>query len=168
MSKEAFFTMREQEIYNDFEVIAEDVTREINNISTIKRISYDATFTKKEAVKQGVKLVNEILEEGSIDKLQFMASLVRLKAVIDTAEAEMRNHLPLEKTTVMGVEFSPVNGGNTTNYNDDEIYQTLKRDLDARVEELKLAQKQDVFDAYGNQVPKVSTTPRKSSTTIKF
>lgn len=129
---------------------------------------YDATFTKKEAIAQGSKLVNQILEEGAVDKLQFMASLVRLKAVVDTAEAEMRNHLPLEKITCFGVEFNPVNGGNTVNYAEDEVYATIKADLDARTEQLKLAQKQDTFDAYGNQVPKVSTTPRKSTTTIKF
>lgn len=146
MSKELFFEMRAEQI------------------ATL----YDATFTKKEAVSQGVKLVNQILDDGLVDKLQFMASLVRLKALVDTAESEMRNHLPLEKTTFFGVEFSPVNGGNTINYSDDEVYATIKADLDARAEQLKLAQKQDTFDAYGNQVPKVSTTPRKSSTTIKF
>jgi len=54
------------------------------------------------------------------------------------------------------------------NYSDDPIYQQLKADLDARAELLKLAQKQDLIDAYGNDVPKVSTTPRKSSITIKF
>jgi hypothetical protein len=146
MSKELFFKMRAEQM------------------ATL----YDSTFTKKEAVSQGVKMVNQILEEGLVDKLQFMASLVRLKAVIDTAESEMRNHLPLEKTTCFGVEFNPVNGGNTINYAEDEIYSTIKADLDARTEQLKLAQKQDTFDAFGNQVPKVSTTPRKSSTTIKF
>ncbi len=129
---------------------------------------YPATFTKKEATTQGVKLVNDLREKGDVTLLNFASNLVRLKAVIYSAETEIRKYLPLEKTTNLGVEFTPVNGGNTTNYGDDEIYQTLKRDLDARVEELKLAQKQDVFDAYGNQVPKVSTTPRKSSTTIKF
>jgi len=33
---------------------------------------------------------------------------------------------------------------------------------------LKLAQKQEVLDMYGNEVPKVSVSPRKSSITIKF
>lgn len=168
MSKDAFFNMREQENYLDLEVITEPIEKKENLLSVIKSISYDATFTKKEAVAQGVKLVNQILDEGLVDKIEFTTCLVRLKAVIDTAETEMRNHLPLEKTTVLGVEFTPVNGGNTINYTDDEIYTTIKAELDARTEQLKMAQKQDTFDAYGNQVPKVSTTPRKNSTTIKF
>lgn len=131
---------------------------------------YDATFTKKEASKQGLTLVNQILEEGNVDKMQFMANLVRIKAVIDSAESEMRNHLPLEKTIVLGVEFTPVNGGNTINYTEDPVYCKLKLKLDSRVELIKLAQKQEVCDPENNYdlVPKVSTTPRKSSTTIKF
>jgi len=129
---------------------------------------YDATFTKKEAVQTGVELVNNLLESGAVDKMQFMANLCRLKEVVNSADSEMRKHLPQEKANVYGVEFTPVNGGNTINYVEDEIYQQLKADLDARAELLKLAQHQTIIDAYGNDVPKVSTTPRKSSITIKF
>ena len=129
---------------------------------------YDASFTKKEAQKVGVKLVTDLLDNGNVDKMEFIANLARLNEVISTAMIEARKHINEEKQTVMGVEFTPVNGGNTLNYSDDEIYNVLKSDLDARVELLKLAQKQNVLDAYGNEVPKVSTTPRKSSITLKF
>lgn len=129
---------------------------------------YEPTFTKKEAIQTGKDLVTNMLESGTVDKLQFMASLARLKEVVNSADAEMRNHLPQEKINVWGVEFTPVNGGNTINYAEDEIYQRLKADLDARAELLKLAQSQTIIDAYGNDVPKVSTTPRKSSITVKF
>ena len=97
-----------------------------------------------------------------------MANLCRLKEVVNSADSEMSKHLPQEKSNVWGVEFTPVNGGNTINYAEDEIYQQLKADLDARADLLKLAQTQTIIDAYGNDVPKVSTTPRKSSITIKF
>jgi hypothetical protein len=72
--------------------------------------------------------------------------------------------------TCYGVEFTPVNGGETINYSDDPIYQNLKADLKEREELLKLAlkQTQTIFDAYGNEVPQVSITPRKSSITLKF
>ena len=129
---------------------------------------YDASFTKKEAQKVGVKLVTDLLENGNVDKMEFIANLARLSEVIGTAMTEARKHIAEEKQTVMGVEFTPVNGGNTINYSEDPIYQQLKADLDSRAELLKLAQKQDIIDAYGNDVPKVSTTPRKSSITIKF
>ena len=129
---------------------------------------YEPTFTKKEAIQTGKDLVINMLESGTVDKLQFMANLARLKEVVNSADAEMRNHLPQEKINIWGVEFTPVNGGSIINYAEDEIYQQLKADLDARAELLKLAQSQTIIDAYGNDVPKVSTTPRKSSITIKF
>ena len=130
---------------------------------------YDSTFTKKDAIKTGEALIDNVLESGEVDIMKVGANLARLKQVIDTAVDKFRNHIiDTEKVTVLGVEFSPVNGGNTVNYADDEIWQELKRCLDERTEQLKMAQKQPTFDAYGNEVPKVSTTPRKSSITIKF
>lgn len=129
---------------------------------------YDSTFTKKEAVKTGENLVITALEEGNVGKHDLMATIVRLKAVIESAEAKLRAALPFEKTHVQGVEFTPVDGGNTLNLTEDPIYVQLKKDLDDRVELLKLAQKQETIDLYGNTVPKVGTTPRKSSITIKF
>ena len=129
---------------------------------------YDASFTKKEAQKVGLKLVTDLLDNGNVDKMEFIANLARLSEVVGTAMAEARKHITEEKQTVMGVEFTPVNGGNTINYSEDPIYQQLRADLDARAELLKLAQKQNVIDMYGNDVPLVSTTPRKSSITIKF
>jgi hypothetical protein len=129
---------------------------------------YDANFTKKEAQKVGLKLVTDLLDNGNVDKMEFIANLARLSEVVGTAMTEARKHITEEKQTVMGVEFTPVNGGNTLNYSEDPIYKQLKVDLDARAELLKLAQKQSVIDMYGNDVPLVSTTPRKSSITIKF
>lgn len=130
---------------------------------------YDSTFTKKDAVKTGESLIDSVLESGEVDIMELGANLVRLEQVVSSAVSKFRSHIIDEqKQTVLGVEFSLVNGGNTINYAEDEIWTELKRCLDARTEELKLAQKQDAFDAYGNQVPKVSTTPRKSSVTIRF
>lgn len=129
---------------------------------------YDASFTKKEAIATGKRMVDNLLESGEVDKMQFTSNLARLFEVVNSAMTEIRKHLPEEKQTINGVEFTPVNGGNTINYSDDPIYNSLKKDLDDRVELLKLSQKQDIIDAYGNDVPKVSTTPRKSSITIKF
>ena len=129
---------------------------------------YEPTFTKKDAILTGKRMVDNVIESGNIDKHQFMAQLCRLKEVVNSADAEMRKWLPEEKVTILGVEFTPVNGGNTIDYSEDPIYCQLKADLDARVELLKLAQKQSIIDAYGNDVPKVGTTPRKNSISLKF
>jgi hypothetical protein len=129
---------------------------------------YDSTFTKKEAIKTGTDLALNVFESGEVSPAEVMANLSRLKWVIDAAETTMRSKLEIyDKQIILGLEFNYVNGGNTINYADDEVYSTIKADLDARVELLKLAQKQEILDLYGNLVPKVSTTPRKSSITIK-
>jgi len=129
---------------------------------------YEPTFTKKDAILTGKRMVDDVIESGNIDKHQFMAQICRLKEVINSADSEMRKWLPEEKVVILGVEFTPVNGGSTIDYAEDPIYCQLKADLDARVELLKLAQKQTIIDAYGNDVPKVGTTPRKNSITLKF
>lgn len=129
---------------------------------------FDPSFTKKEAEKTGIELVQNMANEGNVEKVDFIANLARLNAVVGSAMTEARKHLPLDKTTALGVEFNPVLGGSVCNNSEDPIWVALKADLDARTELIKLAQKQDVFDAYGNQVPKVGTTPRASSVTIKF
>ena len=147
MSKEIFFNFRAEQL----------------------ETMYDATFTKKEAVATGKKIVDDILEKGEIDPLLVWTNFCRLKEVVNSADATFRDKIQLfEKTDKNGVEFNYTNGGNTINYSEDEIYNQLKADLDARVELLKLAQKQTIIDAYGNDVPKVGTTPRKSSITVKF
>jgi hypothetical protein len=129
---------------------------------------YESSFTKKDAILTGKRMVDNVIENGDVDKHQFMANICRLKEVINSADSEMRKYLPFEKLKYYGVEFTPTNGGETINYAEDEIYCQLKSDLDARVELLKLAQKQTIIDAYGNEVPKVGTTPRKNSISIKF
>lgn len=132
---------------------------------------YDSTFTKKEATATGVNLVKAVLEAGEVDKMHFGANLARLYEVIGSALSTFRESIiDTEKVTALGVEFNPVNGGETLNYKDDEIYSTLFNDLKEREELLKLAYKakNEFYDQYGNVIPKVSSTPRKSSITIKF
>lgn len=130
---------------------------------------YDSTFTKKQAIETGESLVNTALEEGNVSTHELMGTLVRLKAVVDSAEAKCRANLPYDKVILQGIEFTPVDGGNTINVMEDPVYAQMKKDLDDRADLLKLAQKQDlVLDAGGNEVPRVGTTPRKSSITVKF
>ena len=132
---------------------------------------YPHDFTKREAQQTGKDLVNQVLELGNVSTLDFGANLVRLSEVIGSAMAEFRSKIKdIEKQTVQGVEFNPINGGETLNFKDDEIWSDIKRELSEREELLKVAYKSkgEIYDEGGVLVQKVSSTPRASSITIKF
>jgi hypothetical protein len=145
MSKDLFMLMREQEIQT------------LNFLPNKKEIQFSAkTF------------ITNLLEAGETDKYELLAQAKRMGEALDIINTELLKVLPQENFEAFGLKGTFRSGGDTINYAEDEIYATIKKDLDARTEQLKLAQKQDTFDAYGNQVPKVSTTPRKSSLAISF
>lgn len=144
MSKQLFELMREQE-------------------------SFPVNFGKRDYISRGKEIVNSVLDNGEIDKIEFWTKVAKIKETINAMDSQLRESIFLtEKINSNGVEFNPTNGGVSINYEDDPIYCELKKDLKEREELLKLAQKTTIFDAYGNEVPKVGTTPRKSSITIKF
>lgn len=131
--------------------------------------SFPIHFGKRDYISRGKEIVNSVLESGDIDKIEFWTKVAKIKETINAMDSQLRESIQLnEKILSNGVEFNPVIGGNSINYDQDEIYIQLKKDLKEREELLKIAQKSTIFDAYGNEVPKVGTTPRKSSITIKF
>jgi len=145
MSKDLFQLMREQEVQTQ------------NFIPNKKEVQFSAK-----------KFITEILEAGETDKYELLAQAKRMLEALDVINAELVKVLPQENFEAFGMKGTFRSGGDTINYSDDAIYTQLKADLDARAELLKLALKQDVIDAYGNEVPRVSTTPRKSSLAISF
>jgi len=145
MSKDLFFLMREEEIQTS-----------------------NFLPTKKEIQLSSQKFIKEILNAGEIDKFELLAQAKKMGEALEVINAELLKVLPQENCESFGLKGTFRSGGDTINFIEDEVYATIKKDLDARTEQLKLAQKQDTFDAYGNQVPKVSTTPRKSSLAISF
>lgn len=149
MGKELFFNMKAQEV----------------------AIMYDHSFTKKECINTGKSLVDSIFESGEVEPKQVWANICRLKELVNSVDSEFRNRINLtEKESVNGVEFSAVNGGDTINYKDDEIYMDIFNELKEREELLKVAfkSKNEIYDENGVIVTKCSSTPRKSSITVKF
>ena len=112
--------------------------------------------------------IKEILDAGEIDKIELLAQAKRMGEALEVINAELLKVLPQENFEAFGLKGTFRSGGETINYSDDAIYSAIKAELDARAELLKLALKQPIIDAYGNDVPKVSTTPRKSSLAISF
>lgn len=143
MSKDLFQLMRQQEIETQ------------NFLPNKKEIQFSAqTFIK------------DLLDAGETDKFELLAQAKRMSEALEVINAKLIEVLPQENFEAYGMKGTYRSGGETINYSDDPIYQQLKADLDARAELLKLAQKQPIIDAYGNDVPKVSTTPRKGSLAI--
>jgi hypothetical protein len=145
MSKDLFQLMREQEVQTQ------------NFLPNKREIQFSAkTF------------ITNVLDAGEIDKIELLAQAKRMGEALDVINAELIKVLPQENFEAFGLKGTFRSGGDTINYSDDAIYAQLKADLDARAELLKLGLKQPVIDAYGNDVPKVSTTPRKSSLAISW
>ena len=145
MSKDLFMLMREQEIQTS------------NFLPNKKEIQFSAkTF------------ITNVLEAAETDKYELLAQAKRMGEALDIINTELLKVLPQENFEAFGLKGTFRSGGDTINYAEDEIYSAIKKDLDDRAELLKLALKQDIIDIYGNDVPKVSTTPRKSSLAISW
>jgi hypothetical protein len=147
-SKELFLQMREQ----DFATL------------------YDATFSKKQAISTGKQLADNVINGGNVSKHEVLANLVRLSEVVNSAITELKDNVCFEKVSVLGVEFTPMNGRTMYNFKEDEVYNQLATELKQREELLKVAlnQSEAFYDSEGVEVPKVSKTSAKSSLTIKF
>lgn len=145
MSKDLFFMMREQEVQTS-----------------------NFLPTKKEIQLSSQTFIKEILDAGEIDKFELLAQAKRMGEALDVINAELLKVLPQENFEAYGLKGTFRSGGDTINYAEDKIYAIIKKELEDRAELLKIAFKQNVIDLYGNDVPKVSTTPRKSSLVISF
>lgn len=146
MSKDLFLQLREQEVAN----------------------LYPANFTKKEAIKTGQELAQNIIDGGNVSKHHALANLVRLNEVISNAVTVLKDTVKDVKANEMGIEFNPTNGRQMIQYSEDPIWVQLNNELKAREELLKLALKQDMFDAYGNPVPRVSVKFAADSLQVKY
>lgn len=124
--------------------------------------------TKAEIKLSAKSFVSNLLDAGATDKMELYAQAVRINEALQIVTDELKNSIPQENFEAFGIKGTYRNGGSTPNYSEDPIYAQLKADLDARAELLKLAQKQEVIDLYGNTVPKVSENIRKSSLSISF
>jgi len=145
MSKDLFLMMREEEVATS-----------------------NFLPSKKELELTSKNFANKILDSGEIDKFEAFAQAERLTTAITSVRDVLKSSLPREKQISFGIEINPVSGRQMIQFSDDPIWQQLNADLKAREELLKLALKQDVIDAYGNEVPKVSVKYASDSLTVKY
>lgn len=124
--------------------------------------------SKKELELSSQTFAKKIIELGEIDKFEAFAQAERLTTSISNVRDVLKASLPREKQTAYGIEITPANGRQMIQYAEDEIWQQLNADLKAREELLKLAQKQEVLDLYGNIVPKVSVKYASDSINVRY
>lgn len=146
-SKDLFLMMKEQEI-------------DTNNFLP----------TKKELVQASKDFAYGLIDSGDYNIQELYSQALRLKESISAIEEVLKSSLPQENFEAFGLKGTYRSGGDTINYADDVIYAELKKHLDDRATLLKTALNTDIefYDSNGEQVPKVSKTPRKSSLAISF
>ena len=147
MSKDLFHLMRQQEIDTQ-----------------------NFLHTRLEIQLSSKNFIKEILDAGEIDKIELLAQAKRMGEALEVINAELLKVIPQENFEAFGLKGTFRSGGETINYKDCEVWSDINRELKEREELLKLALKSqnEIYDAAGVQVPKVSTTPRKSSLAISF
>ena len=125
---------------------------------------------KKEIQFSSKKFITELLDAGEVNKYELLAQAKRMSEALDVINTELLKVLPQENFEEFGLKGTFKNGGNRINYSDCEIWSDIKKELTEREELLKLALKSDkeIYDEAGVLVPKVSTTPIKSSMSISF
>jgi hypothetical protein len=125
---------------------------------------------KKEIQFSSKKFITDILEEGNVNKYELLSQAKRMSEALEVINEELLKVLPQENFEEFGLKGTFRNGGETINYKECEIWSDIEKDLKEREELLKLALKSDkeIYDESGVLVPKVSTTPRKSSLSITF
>jgi hypothetical protein len=142
-----------------------------NELVELSGVMYAPDFTKKQAEQTGINLINKLFDDGNQTPTQFYSNIARLKAVIDAADRTFRDRLNLNAPdSYNGVLFTPKNGAESLNYDEDDIYVLLENKLKQRQELLKTASKSDeiIFDSEGCEVPKVSKKFNKPSIVITF
>lgn len=146
-SKDLFMLMREQEIQTS------------NFLPNKKEIQFSAK-----------EFITDVLDSGNSDKFELFAQAKRMSEALEVVTTELLKSLPQENFEAFGLKGTYRNGGDTVNFKDDPVWSDLQKALKEREELLKVALKSgaEIYDSEGIQVPKVSTTPRKSSLSISF
>lgn len=142
-------------------------------VENFEELNFAQDFTKKEAKQKGLKLAKTILDNGNINPLEVMATLVRLSEVINTFTAEMRNKLELnEETSINGVHFKSKQGYAQLDYSADGMIAHYENLLKQRKDLIKQAVKAEKPVVDPNTGEEINPVPlkgyTKDSITITF
>jgi hypothetical protein len=136
---------------------------------------YVPTLPKKEIVEKAKADVEAIVDGGEVTIEDAIMDSVRIEEYIKVFTKELKKHLSEE---TLGKSFDNKGGnisfrgtGDRLDYEQDEVYASLKELLKEREDLLKTAykSKEVIFDSEQNPVPKVGVkTPSMQTVVIKF
>jgi hypothetical protein len=112
-------------------------------------------FSKKELKTKGATDAQNIVDAGEVDLTRAISNLTRLKEYVTELEKGLRPHL--EANEAYGVKITMKNTGDRLDYEQDDVYKSLKKEMEFRKELLNMAYKTNnpIFDKDGVEIPKV-------------
>ena len=109
-------------------------------VENFENLNFAQDFSKKDAKKQGTDLANEILNNGNSNPLEVMATLVRLKEVINTFQSTLKESMELpEELKLNGVNFKSRQGYAVYDYSQDGMVDHYEKLLKQRKDLIKSA-----------------------------
>jgi len=112
-------------------------------------------FSKKELKAKAAQAVKDLLDAGDVDLTRSASNIARLKEVVTELDKQLRPHL--EAAEAYGVKITMKNTGDRLDYEQDDVYKSLKTQLKEREDILKMAHKTNspIYDEDGVEIPKV-------------
>ena len=111
-------------------------------VENFENLNFAQDFSKKDAKKQGLELARNILDNGNVNPLEVMATLVRLSEVINTFQTELKANLDLpEELKLNGVHFKSRQGYAVLDYSKDGMVDHYEKLLKQRKDLIKSASK---------------------------
>jgi hypothetical protein len=134
-------------------------------VENFENLNFTQDFSKKDAKKQGLELARGILDNGNVNPLEVMATLVRLSEVINTFQTELKANLDLpEELKLNGVHFKSRQGYAILDYSQDGMIDHYEKLLKQRKDLIKSACKAGKPVVDPNTGEEINPVPVKSYT----
>ena len=134
-------------------------------VENFENLNFAQDFSKKEAKKQGTDLANEILNNGNSNPLEVMATLVRLREVINTFQSTLKESMELpEELKLNGVNFKSRQGYAVYDYSQDGMVDHYEKVLKQRKDLIKSACKAGEPVTYPNTGEEINPVEVKGYT----
>jgi len=106
-----------------------------------EQMTYDPTFSKRQAIEQGQELAQQIKDNGNVSVEDATSKLVRMTTVFNEAFKQLKDEIQ-EDISINGVNFKFVEGSPTYDFESDATWSHLYSKIDKLKTDLKYREKQ--------------------------